>query len=163
MRVTFTREQMLALWRRHVAAEPERTDFDMERTDGIDLDSRLEREMRCWYLQLLDNGREQWLAPVDLSVKAQVQPVGHIMAVKAPEGCRRVLAVKFAGWPVPVAVADRMPPEAANPYCRRRLAWRVSGREIAVTGATGDLARLECAWDSGQDEYTFDDSALCVN
>lgn len=163
MRVTVGKEDMLALWRRHVAAEPERSDCHVERSDAIDLDARLSREMRSWYLRLLDTAPEELLAPTDLSVKAQVHTVGHITSVRAPEGCRRVLRVKFGGWLQSVAVAAERPAHGGNPLCRRPMVWRVSAREIAVTGATGVLSLLECAYDSGEEEYTFDDRAICEN
>ena len=64
MKITLTREEMLALWRRMRTVEPLRLDCSVGRTDSVDIDAILDGEMRLWYLNLLDSADPD-LLPVE--------------------------------------------------------------------------------------------------
>lgn len=167
MKRTLTRSEMLALWRNYRTGEPLRLDCTVERTDGTDYDALLTAEMRAWYLELLDSADEALLAPVELAAQAAVgsAPSG-VVTVTAPADVRRIVRLQFAGWgaPVePVAAPAAVARAAANPYCRRPVAARLSPRQVAVGGARGALTSLVCAVDPGPESYILDDKALDFN
>lgn len=164
MKKTLTRNEMLALWKLTRAAEPMRLDCTVTRTDGIDLDTIYEAEMRAWYLRLLDSAPIERLAPVEAAALARTERRGDLTVVTAPEGCRRVLRVQFDGWDAPLAPdgkADAVRACAANPYIKRPAAARIGPGTVIASGAYGKLTSLLCAIDTGPESYHLDDSALC--
>ena len=167
MKVTYTKAEMLALWRRIRAVEPLRLDCVVGRTDGPDLDAELTREMRTWYLDLLDHGPLEHVAPEEAADQATVStPTDSIVLVTAPEGTRRVLSVEFEGWPVPLAPQTEpalLARRASNPFLVRPDAAIIGPDKIAVIGVVGSLTSLVCVIDPGPDLYIFDDAALPFN
>lgn len=163
MKQTLTREQMLAQWKLIRASEPMRLDCTVTRTDGIDLDSIYEAEMRAWYLRLLDSAPIERIVPIEASAMAKVEVRNGLTVITTPEGCRRVLQVRFDGWDAPLtpdAKGDAVRACAANPYIKRPLAARIGPGIVIVSGAVGKLTTLLCAIDTGPEAYHLDDSAL---
>lgn len=157
---------MLRLWRQMAAIEPLRLDCTVERTDGPDIDAGLKREMRAWYLNLLDSGPVSALAPVDLASTAAVEKsTDGLTVITAPADARRILSVRFSGWSAPI-VPEEAPANAlanaANPYLRRPRVYRLSPGSVAVGGASGTLQTLMCAVDHGPQVYVLDDSFLRI-
>lgn len=164
MKRTLTKGSMLELWKTMRAGEPLRLDCTLTRTDGADYDKALEAEMRAWYLHLLDCGDESMLAPVDMSAAAEVttDAVG-LTAVRAPEGVRRILRMRFDGAEgaiTPDADEATVRACAANRFCRRPVAARVSPGVVIASGVSGRLRELTCAMDFGEETYAFDDKAV---
>ncbi len=164
MKRNLTKSAMLELWKTMRAGEPLRLDCTLTRTDGADYDRALEAEMRAWYLHLLDCGDESMLAPIEMGAAAEVSPGATGLAVvRAPEGVRRILRMRFEGWDGAIAPdADEATVRAcaANPFCRRPLAARISPGAVIASGASGRLVELTCAMDFGEDSYVFDDKAI---
>lgn len=163
MKQTLSQSQMLEIWKRNRMVEPLRLDCTVQRTDGPDVDAMLIEEMRSWYLNLLDFGPESAIIPCDVTETCTVESLDHGNAViTAPEGCRRILSVWFAGWDFPLKVTDSPTPADSNPYCRRPAAYRLAPDRIAVSGTSGNLREVKCALDVSPQIYIFDDSALKI-
>lgn len=108
---TYSRSEMLVLWRRAAGLEPLRSDCTVDRTDGVDVDAMIEPRMRSWYLQLLDT------APVELlrveDVAAEVVTTANVGRPGAlgtlPPRVRRLVSIRQTGWKtatVPVGAAE---------------------------------------------------------
>ena len=67
MKLKFTRQEFLALWRTLRGYAPLRDDVSLTRSDGLDFDRRLEAEMDYWYRRLLAEGDEAMLVPEELA------------------------------------------------------------------------------------------------
>lgn len=162
MKLTLTESDMLKIWRRARAIEPIRLDCTADRTDGPDVDAILVDRMRAWYLDLLDNAPLSKLVQVECVDSASVSfPDPGLAVVSAPEGCRRIVSVRFSDWTFPVEVTDSLiPASAANPFCRRPAAFRIAPDRIAVIGTSGSLSELKCILDISDKIYIFDNSAL---
>lgn len=121
--IVYTEARLLEEWKLRSRLEPLRTDCVITRTDGIDMDTYLLRELRAWYM------RELATAPVDTLPLTDIAP-GLTMTrapdgagmVKLPAGCLRVVSVEMEGWHRPaVIVADPECAEAVaqtSPYSR---------------------------------------------
>lgn len=163
MKLTLTAAEMLARWRLLKAIEPARLDCSVERTDGIDLDAYLSAEMRRWYLDLLDHAPASLLAPANIASRASVRDCGTHAFVRLPAGCRRVLAVRLAGWPLavsPVADSPAARRAATNPYTSAPVAVAVDSGRGLVTSPGSSIELLLAAFDSGPESYSFDELAL---
>ena len=135
--IPYTEARLLEEWKLRSRLEPLRTDCVITRTDGIDMDTYLLRELRAWYM------RELATAPVDTLPLTDIAhgltmtraPDGAGM-VKLPAGCLRVVSVEMEGWHRPaVIVADHECAEAVaqtSPYSRGGVC-----RPVAVQPSTG--------------------------
>lgn len=172
MKTTYTREEMLDLARELLGFDHKRTDCLAVQTDGIDPTTLIERELRNWYLDLLDHGPVSSLAPTAVAVVAS-RPAGHSSGTRlaVPTNCRRVLTVHLAGWQRAVTPlgAEKCASTVArqlNPYTRASV-----DSPVAVVSADGSLlawpepaengtTTVTGAVDSDPETYIFDDSAL---
>lgn len=99
MKVRLTRSQMLAQWKQRNYLEPLRSDCQVERSDGIDLDSYCEWEMRRWYLHLLATADLRYLSPTDLTLTTTVKRLdGNRGSITLPAGTVRPVRVRLSGW-----------------------------------------------------------------
>lgn len=163
MKITLTEDAMLEKWRLLRAAEPLRLDCTLGRTDGVDISAIYRAEMRAWYLELLDCGALELLAPVDVAPQASVGRIGGLTVVTAPADVRRVLSLQFSDRPfplIPAGTPDNIRARASNPFCRRPGAAAINSHTILACGVTGSLEKLLCAVDHGPHVYSFDDVAL---
>lgn len=163
MRKLLTKTAMLELWRLVRADEPLRLDCTLTRTDAVDRDSILEAEMRAWYLNLLDCAPVEFLAPIDMAIKAEIRTDGCLTIVTAPDQVRRILGVRFAGWAAAVAPTDSLADvkaRAGNPFWTEPVVANSSARSVVVANASGELVELMCAADLSEEAYCFDDRAL---
>lgn len=166
---TLTQEQMLTLWRLSRAFEPLRPDCTVTRTDGIDLDTLLSRQMRGWYLNLLDTAPLEYLQLTDIAptVAVEYNADGSIY-VGLPPTCRRVVEVKMAEWERPAIIVDDPASPLAlrqhSPYLRAGLAAPVAvveKKRLHLYGATlSELERLLIVAEPPSDTYIFDTRAL---
>lgn len=163
MKRTLSKAEMLELWRYARTAEPLRLDCTISRIEGTDFNAMLIEEMRAWYLTQLDEAPEELLAPEELASEAQVSGRYGVTHVKLPERVRRILRVKFSEWPSAIS-PDEDPKTlrrlAANPYCQRPMAARISPRELIVCAPRGALSSVVAITDPGSDSYIFDDRLL---
>lgn len=107
MKTSLTTDEMLEVWRLHRALLPLREDCVVERHDGIDLDIYLRREMRNWYLELLDTAPLEMLKVTDIADETMVRlNADRSGTVILPDRCRRVTEVKLDGWLRPARIVD---------------------------------------------------------
>ena len=99
MRKEYTKEEMMALWKRRHFIEPLRADCVISRSDGVNMDARVAEDMRAWYLHLLRNGPVEHLAPADMSLTCSVSRNSTgALQIRLPASAVRVTAVKLSGW-----------------------------------------------------------------
>lgn len=80
MIVTLSSQQMLQTWRDCAGLEPLSADCSIERFDGIDINSRLTRLMRQWYLALLDSAAPEFVGPpVDATAPCGLPPLLYLI------------------------------------------------------------------------------------
>lgn len=104
---TLTTKQMLELWRLRRYLEPLRNDVEVERTDGIDLDTLLLTEIDGWYREQLLRLEPCALPLVDCADSADVMmgPLGE-WVVRLPDNVVRVVSVTAQGWHCPALLTD---------------------------------------------------------
>ena len=170
MKLKFTRQEFLALWRTLRGYAPLRDDVSLTRSDGLDFDRRLEAEMDYWYRRLLAEGDEAMLVPEELAgdVTPEADDDG-CLSVELPPGAVRVLMVKLSGWCTPATVVTdpecNMALRQLHPYTRACASAPVAvlhpDRRLALYPSTPSdtLATLQCAM-LHDDEFTIDSSAL---
>lgn len=169
-----SKDDMRRLWMLHTRQEPLRADCQVSRSDGPDIASLAEAEMRMWYLHLLAEGPAGWLPTADLSAEAVIEEgPDNSLTIKLPEKCVRPLAVKLEGWERPAVIVAPGSREAllqTNPFSRsgpvRPVAVLASGgRELEIYAASAGatkLESLECVADTGEDLYVFREDALAT-
>jgi len=165
MKISLTKSEMLALWRRATGIDPAIADCDITRVDGFDLDATLTVFMRSWYLHLLDTAPLSQLAPTDI---ARLFPAGEECAgwlrVQPPPQMRRLVSMRLSGWerpaspePLPQGVVD-------NPFClptpQAPRVFLAPDGFILAGPAAGTMASAICVTDMGEDVYSFDDSII---
>ena len=97
MTIQMTDSEMLQLWKCTRAVEPLRLDCTALRTDGPDVDALLRQQMRQWYLNLLDSGPLNALAPANGAQTATIKTLADGRSlILAPAGCRRILSVMYS-------------------------------------------------------------------
>lgn len=165
MIVTYTHEQMLALWRHLLAVEPLRLDCRVERTDSVDVDAMLAPVMRCWYLHLLSTAPPALLPVANVAAEAEcVSRLRGVTLVTPPPRARRVVAVSFEGWSAPVEPVSRAGDVtccADNTYWPEPMAAMLPDGRVAVAATDGrPLAQLLAVTDPGPDSYTLDESLI---
>lgn len=140
MKVKLTRGEMLAQWKQRMYLEPLRADCIVERSDGIDLDSYCEQEMRLWYLNLLASADTRYLSPTDLTLTAVVKRIdGNRGSITLPTGTIRPVRVRLSGWRRDAAIVT----EISSGAGRRQLnPFGCGGVEEPVALWLGD-GRLE--------------------
>ncbi len=161
---TLTREQMLDIWKVKRAVEPRGLNCTISRTDALDVEAQLEREMRAWYLALLDDGDPTLVAVTNLSDSAAVttSPSTGLTTINLPEGTRRPLFVRFEQPEQLIPISGGMLPDASNPFDLAPQAGWLTPREVVVRGVQGALTTLLATTDPGPATYQLDDRALTL-
>ncbi|MDE6854449.1 MAG: hypothetical protein K2J38_05280 [Muribaculaceae bacterium] len=179
MKLTWTRAELLEYRRRIGGLEPLRTDCSVVSTDGIDVDAILSAQLRRWYLDLLDNGPRELIAPENISATTMVSrpdpPLGDASLVRVPDICRRVFDIRLKGWsravePLPASEIEQVVRRQLNPFTAATASRPVavllppgSGqrvREILAWPSGPQVTTLYAAVDTGDDSYCFDEAAL---
>ncbi|MDE6612653.1 MAG: hypothetical protein K2K22_08860 [Muribaculaceae bacterium] len=182
MTVRLSREEMLRRRRIADGLEPLRTDCTVERTDGVDIDAMLEADLRRRYLELLDTAPRELLAPENLAVKTDCRRVdadGTTCAlIDVPPEVRRVFGVKMRGWARAVPVLGSSELERVAALQRNRFTAATAWRPVAVfsegdsggnigpvmvwplTGLYPEVEEFVAVYDTGDEEYAFDEAAL---
>lgn len=175
MKTTFSHSQMLELWRIRLGLKPARVDCTIERVDGIDIDAMISRQMRQWYVDLLDTAPLELLAAEDISSKLSLMVTSDGCArFTLPENCRRLISVQLNSWHRPALVVaahqnPRLEIMQANPYSRagaQRPLAVVHGRSVHLYSADTSSAvshKISSALaitDPGPDTFVLDERAL---
>ncbi len=184
MKITLSKAEMLK--RRRIAGglEPLRADCTVERTDGIDIDTVLETELRRRYLDLLDHGDRSLVAADNIAATVSCvrneDPGTGGAHIAAPAMCRRIFDVRLSGWLRAVEVrppdeADTIISRQQNPYTAATAAHPVAVfTRGAVAGSAPDILAwpavgihpqaltVTAAIDPGEDYYTIDEAALAI-
>lgn len=171
MRLELTKPEMLALWKRRHFLEPLRADCTIQRSDGVDLDTIVQEEMRLWYLKQLAEAPVELLAPEDLTMTAKVRRSTQGTAlITLPENVVRVVAVKLGGWERPARVmTNGNQPYRGNPFAVGGVAHPVA---VVLPGNTLELFSPESPHtipvvdllvvitDPGPDTYIMDERLI---
>lgn len=102
---TLTPAEMLRLWKQSVLYEPDRLDCAIVRTDGIDRDAMLARQIDAWYAAQLLKAPASMLPLTETA--SRLTPVRlpcGAAEVSLPEGIVRVESVLMEGWQRPAIV-----------------------------------------------------------
>ncbi|MCM1033390.1 MAG: hypothetical protein NC405_06485 [Odoribacter sp.] len=170
MLTTYTKEEMLTLWRRALGFDESRTDCTVEQYDGRSVNDTITEAMRAWYLNHLDTANPG-LLPVD-KVSTTTVTEGHsLLRIKPSKNCRRPLEVTAARWNTPAFVAPcklytPMLARLSSPYSTITESQPVAvlhpdGRSIlAAPLDEGDAFIVEGVTDPDEDTYIIDDSLL---
>lgn len=172
MLLNLSSEEMLGVWKLKRYFEPLRSDCELSRTDGVDLDRLQMMEMREWYLNLLDNGELSLLEVSDIArdVALKYQSDGSA-TIALPAECRRVVEVKLEGWQRAAIIAGPDSPIAAlqrSPYSRGRSEEPVAvvnqGYLHIYTPPSTDsrISSLKCVAEPADGSYRFDERALAT-
>lgn len=174
MRTEYTKEEMMALWKRRHFIEPLRADCVMSRSDGVDMDTRVAEDMRAWYLDLLRNAPVEHLAPTDMSLTCSVsRDSAGALQIRLPASAVRVAAVKLSGWEravVPVVNAGSACRQGNKYACggvANPQAVLEHGGILRLSAAPGRLTLpaievLDVITDPGPELYVMDESAVAL-
>lgn len=177
MTTEYTKEQMLQLWKRLRWLEPLRADATVIRTDGTDLDSLAEAEMRRWYLELLREGPVHLLPLTEVGEGARLalKPdslTGLTMMEITPveRAIVRPVRLELEGMPcATVIITDPADPRWRlwlNPYRRPSsppvALWRADSSTMLIPtdGTLPEIVSLKAVVDPGPTLYRFSEEAL---
>lgn len=171
MIVTLSSQQMLQTWRDCAGLEPLSADCSIERFDGIDINSRLTRLMRQWYLALLDAAVPEFVGPpVDATALVSIAPPDDrsTAVVTCDPSVRRLVSIRLSGWQCEAAVCpcDCDPVLLANRFARPGVcspcAWCLPSSSVRVSPAVADsrIVAASAVIDPGPDVYRLDERAL---
>lgn len=169
---TYTKSQMLEIWRRNAGLSTRRPDCSVEVYEGIDFDDILVREMRRWYLGVLDTAPVAQV-PVrnfafDATLLSDVKLSPPRSLAVMPGNARRPLSVRLDTWltdavPVTPEEARTRLERLASPYSAPgpRTPLAVIVPEGLMLFPAGNLLRsLMAVSDPGPDEYVLDEALL---
>lgn len=168
---TYTKSQMTAIWRSALGIDTLRADMTLSRVDGIDTDTYITRQMRLWYLNLLDTAPVERLALTDISAEAKAATDGDTVRVTLPENCRRTVCIRLAGWqraaaPLTGEAAAQTAARAASDYAAPGVcepAVIAEGRTLVCMPASSPtVTSLMAVIDPGPELYVLDESLLAT-
>lgn len=175
-----THQQMLAHWREAMGWEQPLANTSVEVFEGASVAPMMARDMRRWYLDLLDFGPARCLATTNEPSKATVVAEGNgIWRLDLTPDVRRVVSVGVAGGPLNPVLGDpskdEWPVRHLNPYLIPRAPQAIAIMQSALAGRTRPSVLLLCLTPDGQppvisnldvvvdiddEHYSFDESAL---
>ena len=170
MMLTLTEEEMLTRWRLLTLLEPMAPAGAIaSREDYTPLRQLCLLKMRAWYERLLDAADPALVPVTDIRGSCRLHLEGGQWLMELPEGTRRVLTVRLAGWSRPaVPVTADEATECTNSYLTgshgNPLVIRLSptrllidGPVTDVTAATGEVMATTLPSDGS---YILDEKAL---
>lgn len=171
MKHTYTKSQMLAIWRTAAGLQFNHPDCSVESFNGIDIDAFLLPKITAWYLKILDSADPNLLDVVTLSDVLTVKPLNdfNIALISRPARCRRIVEVNSSAWlkpatPTPLIDVDhclvRMTNKFSAPGPAAPLAACSLGGIIAAPYSQGDTLSVSAILDPADDTFTLDDSLL---
>lgn len=103
--IVYSEARMLEEWKLRCRLEPLRTDCVITRTDGIDIDAYLLRELRAWYIRQLATAPVYTLPLTDIASDiAMTRAPDGAGLVMLPPRCMRVVSVDMPGWQRPARI-----------------------------------------------------------
>lgn len=168
----YNRQQMRALARLVLGFDHSMASAVIEQANGIDVDALIDKAVRTWYLELLDNADATLLeteTPATMAVSAGRTCGGTLLVL--PENVRRVISIQHDGWEcstavLPAASLDNVVKQQRNPFtaagafapvavedpdCRHITAW---------PAATNGNCIVNAVIDHGDDAFAFDEAAI---
>ncbi len=112
-------QEMMRLWLLRKGYEPLRSDCQIERSDGADLQAIARGECRLWYERLLAEAPAEMLVLHDLSQSSDIKiSITNRQAIQVtlPKDCIRPIAVKLVSWYAPAKIVKADSPLAARQY-----------------------------------------------
>ena len=92
-------KEMVAMWRQMMNLDVPRSDCQVERADGIDLDGLLLANVRLWYEHQLLTASPDVLPVEDVSAEAVAEADSSgVVTLTLPARCVRLLEVQMQGW-----------------------------------------------------------------
>lgn len=167
---TYTKSEMLALWRRSLGLETANNSCTIEAVEGLDVDNIITRYMRLWYLDLLDNAPAHLCPVTNAARQASVSLQDMLGLIVLPKGVRRVLSVKLSSWLRQIEVRDaedaawriaRLPSPFGRPGINDPLAI-ITPQGLQVFPATNNdsIETLMVIADPGEELYILDEVLL---
>lgn len=167
-----TKQQIRLLARQILGFEHSLVSANIEQTDGIRVDDLIDKAIRAWYLDLLDNGDIAMLVPQTpehLSVTLSRTCDGAQLTL--PDSVRRVLFVHHEGWKraanvLPASELQRIVSRQRNPFTAATPYTPVAVEDPdcrhIVTFPTPENANgaVTAVIDPGDDDFIFDESAI---
>ena len=97
--MTMSEKEMVAMWRQMMNLDVPRSDCQVERADGIDLDALLLTNVRLWYEHQLLTASPDVLPVEDVrgETVADADSDG-VVTLTLPRRCIRLLEVQMQGW-----------------------------------------------------------------
>ena len=95
---TFTKSEMLALWRQSLGLVTVNQSCTIEAVEGLDVDNLISGYMRLWYLNLLDTAPAHLCPITNAARQASVSKQDMFGLITLPKGTRRVLSVRMSSW-----------------------------------------------------------------
>lgn len=170
--LTLTEEELLGRWRLLTMLEPLAPDgATAERSDYTSLRELCLLRMRAWYASLLDDADPSLVPVTDIRSSCTLRHDNGVWLMELPEGVRRVVSVRLAGWrrpAVPVTAQSAIP--CTNPYLTGeegdpvviRLSpgrLMIDGPVTDVTAATGEVMATTLPADGS---YILSEKALAL-
>ena len=95
----YSREEMIALWRKVMNIDVARRECSVERADGIDVDALLQQHIDVWYGNLLQTAPLKWVPVSDVAQLVNVSADAEgVVTLVLPEHCVRLMEVQMQGW-----------------------------------------------------------------
>ena len=167
---SFTKNEMLALWRRCLGFDTIRTDCTVSSYEGIYVDDIITRHMRQWYLHLLDTAPAHLVPTADFAESASLTIGSDGWGrIELPEGARRPISIKLSGWNVAAQVISdekaepilaRMASPFAMPGPCSPLAFYRHG--LRINPAIGNIEGLIAVADPGPERFDLDESLIAT-
>ena len=165
----YNKSQMLDMWRTALGLDTAYADCSIEQFDGLSVNDLIAQRMRQWYLNLLDTADPALLPTADIAARCtRVARPDNATAITLPDDCRRVIHIRAASWPMPIA------PEAdtaraallghpfAAPTARRPLAIAALRSILIAPCAPADAIEVVAVVDPGDQLYSLDESLLAT-
>lgn len=183
MKITLTKDEMLAQWRLRAAIDPSRTDCQITAEyDGLDLDALLLARIDQWYDRLLNTAPLQYLCVDTVDEKdivASALPQDGRQSYLLPGGIVRLVGIRWQSG-IETDIFDCRHPEKASPQALKAVKGLLNPytapeehRPLAVLAADGrnleiwgvperPMQALTAVTRPQNGTYTMDDSALAL-
>ena len=165
--------ELLEYRRTMAGLEPALLDFTVERMDGIDISHIIAMRLRNWYLNLLDTAPAALLPVRDVASQAIVAPgqLNGTSIVTLPDGARRPVAIRMAGWNTAVPVLgveclDRVVLLQNNPFTAATASYPIAVADAAsITGvlvfpSAQAVQQATAVMDPGEGTFILDESLI---
>ncbi len=163
--LTLTKAQMLERWMAMRGLGPMRTDAQITRVDGTDVELMMEAQMRRWYVRQLDTAPASLINTREAASEVSAVSLnGGGIEFPLPEDARRIVELRLSGS---TREAELTLPGTVTALRQENMMTRggtahpvavllPQGRVRAYPG--GSVTRLLVVSDPGPESYIFDES-----